>query len=80
MRNILIAAACVSTGLAGAGLAQDAETGQEPAFCTAEYNPDAGDMTDEDRTTSEFAEMDTNGDGMVSQQEYIDCRMAARDS
>ena len=44
------------------------------AFCTANYAPE-GDTTQQ--AGSEFAEMDIDGDGMVTQEEYRQCRMAA---
>ncbi len=46
----------------------------EDSFCTAEYSPgnDTGPQAE-----SKFAEMDLDGDGMVSQEEYQKCRMAA---
>lgn len=46
----------------------------DDSFCTANYAPD-GDASQQ--TGSEFAEMDLDGDGMVSQQEYQQCRTAA---
>ena len=46
------------------------------SFCTADYAPD----NQADQTGSEFAEMDLDGDGMVSQQEYQKCRAAAAEN
>ena len=51
------------------------ETGYgDGSFCTIDYAPQ-GDAAQ--RAGSEFAEMDLDGDGMVSQQEYAKCRTAA---
>ena len=44
------------------------------SFCTADYSPEDGSA---EQASSEFAEMDLDGDGMVSQQEYRACRTAA---
>ena len=55
---------------------ESAEQGSygDGTFCTADYAPE-GDAAQQAGT--EFAEMDLNGDGMVSQQEYRQCRTAA---
>jgi Ca2+-binding EF-hand superfamily protein len=78
MRTILLGSTVVLTaGLAGAALAQETGTG----FCTADYMPHPrgaeGIAGLDERYASEFAEMDTDGDGMVSQAEFVACREAA---
>ena len=57
-----------------AGQSPDEAAYDDGSFCTADYAPE-GDATQQ--AGSEFAEMDLDGDGMVSQQEYAKCRMAA---
>uniref|UniRef100_UPI001CB8D2CD hypothetical protein n=1 Tax=Tateyamaria sp. syn59 TaxID=2576942 RepID=UPI001CB8D2CD len=46
------------------------------SFCTSDYSP-VTDGDQEEQSRTEFAEMDLDGDGMVSQDEYIECRKAA---
>ncbi|WPY96504.1 hypothetical protein T8T21_17275 (plasmid) [Limimaricola variabilis] len=48
-----------------AGQSQDEAAYGEGSFCTADYSPE-GDAAQQ--AGSEFAEMDLDGDGMVSQQ------------
>ncbi len=57
-----------------AGQSQDEAAYGDGSFCTADYSPE-GDAAQQ--AGSEFAEMDLDGDGMVSQQEYAKCRTAA---
>ncbi len=57
-----------------AGQAQQASNYSDNLFCTAEYSPGADSGS---QAGSEFAEMDLDGDGMVSQEEYRKCRIAA---
>lgn len=80
MKFVFGSAALLALGLGLPAAAQqdgDAETGYaEPSFCTTDYAPDVQEDA-EARHASEFAEMDLDEDGMVSQEEYSACRAAA---
>jgi len=72
-------AALLALGLSLPAAAQQDDTESNPAeasFCTPDYAPEDGDDA-EARHASEFAEMDLDEDGMVSQEEYTACRTAA---
>lgn len=75
MKSLLLTSTILLTGAGGAVFAQ----GSEGTFCTADYMPapSGAEGIAGEPGTSEFAEMDTDGDGMVSQAEYIACRNAA---
>lgn len=80
MKLVFGSAALLALGLALPAAAQqndDTETGYaEASFCTADYAPDE-ESDAEARHASEFAEMDLDEDGMVSQEEFSACRAAA---
>ncbi len=57
-----------------AGQSQDEGGYGDGSFCTADYSSE-GDAAQQ--AGSDFAEMDRDGDGMVSQQEYVKCRTAS---
>jgi Ca2+-binding EF-hand superfamily protein len=75
MKALLLTSTILVTGAAGAAFAQDSG----PGFCTADYMPAprGAEGIAGEPDVSAFAEMDTDGDGMVSQAEYIACRNAA---
>jgi Ca2+-binding EF-hand superfamily protein len=72
MKTLLLTSTVLLTGAAGAAFAQ--ESGD--TFCTDDYMPIYGGAAGM-ANASPFAEIDTDGDGMVSQAEYIACRNAA---
>ncbi len=79
MKFAIGTAALLATGLAMPVIAQSDTTKSaysDGSFCTAGYSP-AADGDKEDQSKSEFAEMDLDGDGMVTQEEYVACREAA---
>lgn len=89
MNRILSTVAILAAGIAAPALGQNQdvspETYMDGKFCSANYSPEtSGDAAAAEETDarydSEFAEMDTDGDGMVSQAEYIACRKAAAES
>jgi Ca2+-binding EF-hand superfamily protein len=75
MKALLLTSTIPLAGGTGAALAQDNGSG----FCTADYlpAPRGAEGIAGEPDVSAFAEMDTDGDGMVSQAEYIACRNAA---
>ena len=74
MRHLAIAA--LLSGIVATGaVAQESD-----AFCTAEYSIEAERLEGEDRVGPEFAAMDSDGDGMVSQEEYVACKNVAAGS
>ena len=78
MKHLLSSAAFVVLG-SGMALAQSDVTTNvytDNSFCTSDYSP-ATDGDQEEQSRTEFAEMDLDDDGMVSQDEYIECRKAA---
>lgn len=78
MKHLLSSAAVVVLG-SGMAMAQSDVTTNvytDNSFCTSDYSP-ATDGDQEEQSRTEFAEMDLDGDGMVSQDEYIECRKAA---
>jgi EF hand/EF-hand domain pair len=82
MRRLLLSTTIALGGLSAAAGAQTTETYTDSAFCTAEAALRGGSWTQAGEDAGvppeqEFAAMDTDGDGMVSQAEYIDCRNAA---
>ncbi|WP_370160395.1 c-type cytochrome [Limimaricola soesokkakensis] len=83
MKLVFGSAALLALGLVlPAAAQQNDDTGPgyaEASFCTADYAPDA-EADAEARHASEFAEMDLDEDGMVSQEEYSACREAAEET
>ncbi|MGR3592181.1 MAG: c-type cytochrome [Limimaricola soesokkakensis] len=83
MKLVFGSAALLALGLGLPAMAQqNDDTGPgyaEASFCTADYAPDA-EADAEARHASEFAEMDLDEDGMVSQEEYSACREAAEET
>ena len=78
MKHLLSSVAFVVLG-SGMALAQSDVTTNvytDNSFCTSDYSP-ATDGEQEEQSRTEFAEMDLDDDGMVSQDEYIECRKAA---
>ncbi|MGR3633365.1 MAG: c-type cytochrome [Limimaricola soesokkakensis] len=80
MKLVFGSAALLAFGLGFPAAAQqndDAEPSYaEASFCTPDYAPDE-EADAEARHASEFADMDLDEDGMVSQEEYSACRTAA---
>lgn len=72
MKSLLLTSTVLLTGAAGAAFAQESAN----TFCTDDYMPIHGGAAGM-ANASPFAEMDTDGDGMVSRSEYIACRNAA---
>lgn len=84
----LATAAVFAAAFAAPAFGQNQEvspaTYTDHSFCSADYSPSAGagEAAAEEldaQSASEFAEMDLDEDGMVSQDEYIACRRAANE-
>lgn len=79
MQRYLLTTTIALAALAPAASAQSQSDGTGPSsFCAAEFSPAAaGAQGDGDNgATWEFSQLDLNGDGMISQSEYVECRNA----
>lgn len=87
MNRMLSTAVVLAAAFAAPVFSQEVspETYLDGEFCSANYSPESsgeqasGEAMDA-QNNAEFAEMDLNDDGMVSQDEYIACRRAAAES